>query len=104
MDSKPLSVAFVAGRKDAENVVLRFAASNGHSYSLILSPAGANQSAKALRDFDGLREAEEIVTNPTDNRQGLVVHTREGTTISLQLSEGAIHAVEACLEATLARR
>jgi hypothetical protein len=52
MDTKPLSVALVAAKKDGENVILRFSASNGHSYSLIFSPyvrrpigAGFHQAA-----------------------------------------------------------
>lgn len=110
METKPLSVVMLAAEKDGENVVLRFAASNGHSYSLILSPASATRSAKAVLDFNGLQKTDEILTlTPTrawtpvrpDNRQGLAVHTREGETISIELPEGTIPALEACLEALL---
>jgi hypothetical protein len=88
----------VAAKKDGENIILRFAASNGHSYSLILCPTCAGQS---VQDFTGLPETDEIATlTPTrawtlgrpDNRQGIAVHTREGGTISIELAEGTISA------------
>ena len=111
METKLLSVSLVAAEKAGENVVLRFAASNGHSYSLILSPECASQSAKALQDFNGdLQKTDEILTlTPTrawtpvrvDNRQGVVVHTREGRTLSIELPEGTIPALQAYLGAIL---
>ena len=108
MTSKPLSVAFVAAEKDGENVILRFEASNGHSYSLILSPRCASQSAKALQDFSGPPSANEVLTltatrvwTPVgpDNRQGIAICTREGPTMAIELPEGTIAALEAQLGA-----
>jgi hypothetical protein len=55
MDTKPLSVALVAAKKDGENIILRLAASNGHSYSLIFSPTCAGQS---VHDFTGLPDTD----------------------------------------------
>jgi hypothetical protein len=107
MDTKPLSVALVAAKKDGENIILRLAASNGHSYSLIFSPTCAGQS---VHDFTGLPDTDEIVTlTPTrawapvraDNRQGIVIHTRERGTISIELVEGTISALQAYLGAIL---
>jgi|SRR5258707_55703 hypothetical protein len=107
MDITPLSVSLVAAEKDGERVILRFAASNGHSYALILCPTCAGQS---VQDFTGPQETDEIVTlTPTrvwtlvraDNRQGIAVHTRERGTIAFELPEGAIPALQAHLEALL---
>ena len=107
MDTKPLSVALVAAKKDGENVILRFSASNGHSYSLIFSPTCAGQS---VQGFIRPQETDEIPTlTPTrawtpvrrDNRQGITVHTREGETISIELAEGTISAMQAYLGAIL---
>jgi hypothetical protein len=97
MDTKPFSVLFVAAEKDGENVILRFSASNGHSYALVLSPTGVRQLAKPLQDFNGHTDSVLTLT-PTrawtvtrpNGRQGIAVCTRERPTMAVELSEGTI--------------